>query len=214
MQLVRDIRPEAIFAFAAVTIEPPTLDDAIRILESGLMLGVSLLHGATECEHAPAFLHVGSFWQFNTGEYFPNSFYAAAKQAFHDMLLYYRNIRKIPAATLVLYEIFGPNDQRRKLWSTVMLAGAGSKVPLTEGIQQVSALLAHFSPLRFGKSAGPKPRPVKLQFGLLAGELNGPAATSRGNRDSPRFRNSANGRSRGLRYACAGRRSLRAARNG
>jgi nucleoside-diphosphate-sugar epimerase len=44
-------------------------------------------------------------------------------------------LRGIRAVTLVLYDIFGPDDPRPKLWTKLAQAGAGSIFPVTEGRQ-------------------------------------------------------------------------------
>lgn len=136
--LVTKLQPEAIYHLAAaVHAEPTGLDQMMATLQSGLLLGSSLLQGAVECRQPPVFLHAGTFWQFDAGGYNPNSFYAAAKQAFHDLLTYYCRVRSLRGATLVLYDIFGPNDTRRKLWNTLRQSQPHSVLSLTEGRQYI-----------------------------------------------------------------------------
>jgi nucleoside-diphosphate-sugar epimerase len=83
------------------------------------------------------FLHAGTYWQFVGAMYAPNTFYAAAKQALHDLLDYYRRAHSIPSVTLILYDIFGPNDTRPKLWSKLRKAPPGSVFPVSEGRQLI-----------------------------------------------------------------------------
>jgi nucleoside-diphosphate-sugar epimerase len=137
--LVRSLQPDIIYHLAAVHFEPPILDEMIAMLDCEVVLGVALLHGAALCDPHPAFVNIGTYWQFGEAgnEHSPNSFYAAAKQAMHDILLYFRNMRGIRAATLVLYDIFGPDDPRPKLWTKLAHADAGSIIPVTEGRQYI-----------------------------------------------------------------------------
>ncbi len=139
-EFVQEIEPDAIVHLAAVHAEPPTFDEMVEMLNCGVLLGVALLHGAAACSRPPVFLHAGTYWQFEGDKYSPNTFYAAAKQALHDMLEYYRRVRGIPSATLVLYDIFGPDDTRPKLWKKIIHATPGSTLPVSEGRQFVEVV--------------------------------------------------------------------------
>jgi nucleoside-diphosphate-sugar epimerase len=141
--LVQQIRPDAILHLAAVHAEPPTFDEMMGMLNCSLLLGVALLHGAQACDNRPVFIHAGTYWQFDDGVYAPNTFYSAAKQALHDLLMYYRRVHSMRSVTLVLYDIFGPNDTRPKLWSNIRHAPAGSTFPTSEGRQYIE--LVHVS---------------------------------------------------------------------
>lgn len=133
--LVPLIEPQAIYHLAAVHAEPPSFDEIIGMLECSLLLGVALLHGASRCIRRPVFIHAGTYWQFNHGVYAPNTFYAAAKQSLHDLLAYYQTGHGIRSVTLVLYDIFGPNDTRPKLWSKLLEMPPGAVLPVSEGRQ-------------------------------------------------------------------------------
>jgi nucleoside-diphosphate-sugar epimerase len=135
--LVQRLKPDTIFHLAATHFEPPNFDQMMGMINSGLMLGAALLHGAHACPRPPAFVHAGTYWQFDKDGYSPNSFYAAAKQSLHDLLAYYRRIDSVPGVTLVLYDIFGPNDPRPKIWTRLCEAAPNSVFPLTSGEQLV-----------------------------------------------------------------------------
>lgn len=61
-------------------------------------------------------LHFGTSWQFsNTGETDPTNLYAATKVASESILKFYAKNYKIPSATIVMYDTYGPNDNRKKL---------------------------------------------------------------------------------------------------
>ena len=141
--LVEEHQPDTIFHLAAIHAEPPTFDQMMGMLNCSLLLGVALLQGAAGCALKPDFVHAGTYWQFDNDTYAPNTFYAAAKQALHDLLTYYRRAHSIPSVTLVLYDIFGPNDTRPKLWSKIMQAPPGSVFATSEGRQYIE--LVHVS---------------------------------------------------------------------
>jgi len=138
-ELVRTLEPSVIYHLAAVHSEPPDLDDILAMLDCDITFGTALLHGATLCNSHPAFVNIGTYWQFGeaSNEYAPNTFYAAAKRAMHGILEYFRKTRDIGALTLVLYDVFGPDDHRPKLWNKLGRVPAGSVFPVTEGRQYV-----------------------------------------------------------------------------
>lgn len=138
--LVQELQPATIFHLAAMHSEPPTFEQMFGMIHSSVMLGAALLHGAQACRNRPVFVHAGTYWQFDKNRYSPKTFYAAAKQSLHDLLAYYRQVHSIPSVTLVLYDIFGPNDPRPKLWSKLRDAPHGSVFPVTRG-QQLTELV-------------------------------------------------------------------------
>jgi nucleoside-diphosphate-sugar epimerase len=135
--LVQQLQPDTIFHLAAMHSEPPTFEQMLGMINCSVMLGAALLHGAQACRNRPVFVHAGTYWQFEKNRYSPKTFYAAAKQCLHDLLVYYRQVHSIPSVTLVLYDIFGPNDPRPKLWSKLREAPRGSVFPLTGGQQLI-----------------------------------------------------------------------------
>jgi nucleoside-diphosphate-sugar epimerase len=137
--LVTKLAPGTIYHLATVYKEPPDLDDLVAMLNSNIALGAALLYGASRCDPHPAFVNLGTYWQFgdDANAHSPNTFYAASKQAMHDLLVYFRHVQGIHAVTLVLYEIFGPDDPRPKLWTQLAKVTAGSTFPVTEGRQYI-----------------------------------------------------------------------------
>lgn len=137
--LVKKLKPQVIYHLASVYSEPPTPDETIAIVHCDIMLGTTLLQAACDCEPRPALVNLGTYWQFGdeANASSPNTLYAAAKQAMHDILLYFCTIRGIRAVTLVLYDIFGPGDPRPKLWTKLAQAADGSSFPVTEGRQYI-----------------------------------------------------------------------------
>jgi nucleoside-diphosphate-sugar epimerase len=137
-RLVTQVQPDVIFHLASIHVEPDDFDDMMSMVETNVRLGTALLHGAAACPQPPAFLNTGSYWQFTEDEnYSPKTFYAATKQAFHDLMLYFSRCHAVRAMTLVLYDSFGQDDPRPKLWTKLLHAPGGSRFPLTEGRQYI-----------------------------------------------------------------------------
>jgi nucleoside-diphosphate-sugar epimerase len=142
-KLIVELQPDAIFHLASIHVEPTSFDEMMQMLETNVRVGTALLQGAAACERKPVFLNAGSYWQFTEEEkYSPKTFYAATKQAFHDLMLYFTRCQQVPSVTLILYDSFGRDDTRPKLWTKLLHAPAGSRFPLTEGRQYIELVHA------------------------------------------------------------------------
>jgi nucleoside-diphosphate-sugar epimerase len=143
-RLVTDLQPDVIFHLAAVYAEPVSIECIASMLDGNLSLGAGLLYGASQCERPAVFLNTGTYWQFSeAGEFSPNTVYASTKQAFQDLLTFYARKGSFLATTLVLYDTFGEDDTRSKLWSTLIETPSGSTIPLSAGEQLIE--LVHVS---------------------------------------------------------------------
>lgn len=115
-------------------------EDIAPMMEANVTFGTQLLeamatHGCTR------FVNTGTYWQhaLGTAAYAPGNLYAASKEAFLAILEYYVQHRGMHALTLMLYDVYGPNDPRDKIFS---LLGKG-KLPMTPGGQKLR--LTHVS---------------------------------------------------------------------
>lgn len=88
------------------------------------------------------FVNAGTFWQHKGGaSYAPTTLYAAAKEAFRDILAYYASEEGLHVVDLVLFDNYGPSDPRSKLCNLLDQASrTGEPVPLTAGEQLVDLL--------------------------------------------------------------------------
>jgi nucleoside-diphosphate-sugar epimerase len=114
-----------------------------KLFESNVRLGVHLL--TYMCRHnVDKFIYAESYWQFdNCGTLGGNTLYASSKSAFSLLLEYYcRN--SIRAISLVLYDVYGPNDKRNKLLNFV-ITNTLAKIPIdmTEGAQILDFIHVH-----------------------------------------------------------------------
>ncbi len=138
VELTGCLAPDAIFHLATDQTEPKDIVGMLHILQNNLALGTALLQGAALCSTPPVFLNAGTYWQFADPDYIAgNSFYAATKQAFHDILLCFRRAHRIRSTTLVLYDTVGLDDPRPKLWNKLVQALPGTEFPMSGGKQTV-----------------------------------------------------------------------------
>jgi nucleoside-diphosphate-sugar epimerase len=137
VDLLNRVQPEAIFHLASATASE-TPADIDQLLATNINLGAALLEASTRRTVKPRFIMAGSFWEFSDGAtYTPNTLYAATKHCLHDLLVYYRERHELHAVSLVLFDTYGPDDPRNKLWNQLTRAEAGSAFDLTAGEQLV-----------------------------------------------------------------------------
>jgi len=104
-------------------------------VDDNLMPGVRLLDALTERRPA-CFVNAGSYWQFSSdGAVQPNSEYAAAKQAFQEILAFFAYQHRVPAPTTVLFDVYGPEDRRGKLIETLTTWDSETIIDMTNGEQ-------------------------------------------------------------------------------
>lgn len=115
-QIMSHVMPDAVFHLASIAAIEHQPSDLEPLVSSNILLGLQLLeamhHTGVSC-----FINTGTFWQYYGAEaYNPVNLYAATKQAFQDILCYYVEARLIHATTLILFDVYGPGDQRGKLF--------------------------------------------------------------------------------------------------
>lgn len=122
-------------------------DDISDIFDANLVLGTKMLEMAKKSKQPAPFIYAQTFWQFYAGSLTPtpNSLYAASKNAFNEIVSYYKTLAGVPAAGLVIYETYGASDKRIKLLTSlanhIASIKQGSNPPplkLSDGQQEVS----------------------------------------------------------------------------
>lgn len=110
--------------------------DVANLVNSNILFSTLLLEACVKSK-VPWFINTGSFVQhFKNRQYSPVNLYAATKQAFEDIARYYLETSKINFVTIKLFDTFGPNDTRPKifsLWST--MAKTGEVLDMSPGEQ-------------------------------------------------------------------------------
>lgn len=138
VEIVTRLQPDTIFHLAAVYAEPVSARCVLSMIEGNLTLGASLLFAGSKCARRPVFVNTGTYWQFDeNAEYSPNTLYAATKQAFQDILFFYRTRFGIESVSLILYDTFGEHDTRPKLWRRLTSSKPGTPIDLSEGSQTI-----------------------------------------------------------------------------
>jgi nucleoside-diphosphate-sugar epimerase len=136
-QLIGDIRPGVIHHLAAAGSSRSAGPDVDTVLRVNVLFGVGLAE-ALAAAGGGRIVVAGSWWQYDSnGQVAPNTLYSASKQALRDLLLYYSQKRSVQATSLILYDVYGPDDWRHRLTALLCRASRGETIPMTPGEQKI-----------------------------------------------------------------------------
>jgi nucleoside-diphosphate-sugar epimerase len=136
LALLRAVQPELVFHVAGRFLAQHGPDDIEPLVTSNVLYGTQLLEAMAEAG-STRLINTGSFWQhLQNRDYSPVALYAATKQAFEDIVQFYVESTGLRAITLVLYDIYGPDDTRPKLFTQLREATArGKELAMSPGDQ-------------------------------------------------------------------------------
>jgi len=142
--LVGKIGPDAVFHLAAMGSADHEASQVDQLIDVNIRLGVWLLeslrelHASQSSKDVAPFVAAGSFWQHHGGSprFEPTSLYAATKQAFEDLMCFYRDVEGLPCVMLKLFDVYGPRDTRGRLMNLLLgAAKSGDALALSPGDQ-------------------------------------------------------------------------------
>ena len=117
INIVNEANPEIVFHLASLFLAQHTLEDIERLVQSNLLFGVQIAEAIT-LQGVTKLINTGTSWQhYENEDYNPVCLYAATKQAFEDMLKFYVEASKLKVITLKLFDTYGPDDSRPKLFT-------------------------------------------------------------------------------------------------
>jgi nucleoside-diphosphate-sugar epimerase len=136
-----DARPDVVIHLASLFIAEHAPDQVGPLVESNVLFGAQLLE-AMDAAGVDALVNTGTSWQYFDGvDYDPVCLYAATKQAFEDIALFYVSARGLRMQTLRLYDTYGPDDPRPKLFHALRAAAeTGVTLRMSPGEQIVDML--------------------------------------------------------------------------
>jgi len=136
--IMATVMPDIVFHLASLFLSEHTEEDIDRLIISNVLFGNQLLE-AMAVHRVFRIVNTGTSWQHYGNEaYSPVNLYAATKQAFEDVMRYYVEAKGIKAITLKLFDTYGPNDPRPKLFHLLeKLAQEGSSLTMSPGEQLV-----------------------------------------------------------------------------
>ncbi len=142
--IMATVMPDMVFHLASLFLSEHTAQDIDRLIISNVLFGTQLLE-AMAVHGVFRIVNTGTSWQHYGNEtYSPVNLYAATKQAFEDVMKYYVEARGMNAVTLKLFDTYGPNDPRPKLFHLLeKLAHEGTSLTMSPGEQVID--LVHVS---------------------------------------------------------------------
>ena len=138
MEIVAAAQPDAVFHLASCFVADHTPSQIEDIVLGNILLGTQVLE-AMAAAGIHRLVNFGTSWQhYQNQPYNPVCLYAATKQAFEDVLKFYAESRGISAITLKLFDTYGPDDDRAKLFAALARClTTGESLNLSPGEQQV-----------------------------------------------------------------------------
>ncbi len=119
-------QPDGIIHLASLVLVHHSSEQINDLVNSNILFPLHLMEAAVNSK-VKWFLNAGTFWQhYHDRDYSPVNLYAATKQSFEDLARYYFETTTINFVTFKLFDTFGPNDTRPKifnLWRECALSG-------------------------------------------------------------------------------------------
>jgi nucleoside-diphosphate-sugar epimerase len=136
VQAVADFQPHVIFHLGSLFLAQHDATQIAPLISSNILFGTQLLE-AMRLAGITTLVNAGTAWQnFEGDAYNPVNLYAATKQAFEDILLYYVETADLKAITLRLFDTYGPSDTRPKLLALLIDAlKSGEPMGMSPGDQ-------------------------------------------------------------------------------
>ena len=141
IQIVESAQPDAVIHVASLYLgehQPENIDD---LIQSNVLFSTQLAE-AMVVNDVKLLINVGTSWQhFEDADFNPVNLYAATKQAFRSILSYYVETDKLKVLNLELFDTFGPNDQRGKLFALLdRLRKTGEPLAMSPGEQMIDPI--------------------------------------------------------------------------
>jgi len=134
--ILQQTKPDLVIHLASLFLSQHTSQNLHDLIDSNVLFGTQLLEAMDSCG-VRLLLNTGTSWQnYQNAPYSPVNLYAATKQAFEDIALYYCQARNMSMLTLRLFDTYGPDDPRPKLLPLLKRAArTGEWLELSPGEQ-------------------------------------------------------------------------------
>ena len=132
-KLLEESRPDTIFHLAGKYYKEDKPEYITSLIDSNINFGSQLLLASLNSS-VKNFINTGSYFQFSGHNESAVNFYGATKNSFNEILHYYSSLEKFLSTTLIIFDTFGPNDWRQKLFQAITKAVKTNEVmPIPTG---------------------------------------------------------------------------------
>lgn len=132
-----DIKPDVYINLAGEYCGKHTPEKIQELINGNMILPTYVTDAAVKAGCRKV-IHTGSYQQCYLGEHYnPVNLYAATKQSFEEVLLYYVTCENVRAVTLQLFDTYGADDTRRKVFNLVRALPEGEHLALSQGEQKM-----------------------------------------------------------------------------
>lgn len=140
----QQVKADVVFHLAAAVITDHLPEQVPCLIQSNIQFYTEVLEAMCHC-NTRLFIGTGSYWQnYNNATYNPVDLYAATKEASEKILQYYVEAHHFRAITLRLFDVYGEDDKRPKLWNLLRdIAGTDRSIDVSPGEQYLD--LVHIS---------------------------------------------------------------------
>lgn len=135
--ICKKIEPDCYINVAGYYCGTHTCDRIAPLFDGNVILPTYVMDAAVSsgCKYI---IHTASYQQcYNGEEYNPINLYAATKQAFEDIIYYYTSSKRASAITLQLFDTYGADDTRRKVFNLVRMLKDGESIAMSPGMQKL-----------------------------------------------------------------------------
>lgn len=134
---IKEQHADVVMHLAAAVITNPSPRQISTIINANIRFGTELLD-AMKFSSTRMFISTGSYWQNYDGteNYNPVDLYAATKEAFEKIVKFYVEAYGFRHINLRLFDIYGEDDKRPKLWTLLRdIAGTCKLLDISAGEQ-------------------------------------------------------------------------------
>ena len=132
-------KPDVVFHLASMIQAQHKPQDVEPMISGNVLFGTQLIEGM-RVNGISRLVNTGTFWQhYDNEDYNPVCLYAATKQAFESILEYYIKACGFEVITLELFDTYGPDDHRPKIFNLLNEAAkSGVTLEMSPGEQLIA----------------------------------------------------------------------------
>ena len=141
VSIFNKVKPDITFHLASLFLAKHESKDVVPLMESNIIFSSQLIE-AMAVSGASYLINTGTSWQhYKNEKYNPVCLYAATKQAFEDIAKFYIDSKNIKMITLKLFDTYGPNDKRKKIFNLLHNASKSNETLLISKGEQLIDLV-------------------------------------------------------------------------